>query len=174
MKEYFNKTIIFVSRIIDSLTKRGLLHFFNHQSSGNKNNDSYKNASSTSNQLQNKSLVTKNQRLINKPYRIKSNSTLEDRYDVRKRNSKKQNNIQLASPNNLHRDCNKEHHIQKLSESSNKFEVKTQSSSLTLPLRLSNVLIPTSYDTDCLWAKVTRTEEVQLRNAAWYQPGLSR
>ena len=24
------------------------------------------------------------------------------------------------------------------------------------------------------WAKITRTEEVQLRNAQWYQPGLSR
>jgi len=152
---------------IDTLIRKGLLQLFNHHSNEHKNNLSCQNSSLTSsNPLQNKSLVTKNQRLLSKPYRKKSNSISDDRNEVRNRTTSKSNN--------LHRDSNKKVHVQNLSESSNSFKIKTQSSSLTLPLSLSNVLIPARFDTDCLWAKVTRTEEVQLRNAAWYQPGLSR
>ena len=154
-------------RTIDTLIRKGLLQLFNHHSNEHKSNLSCQNSSlASSNPLQNKSLVTKNQRLSNKPYRKKSNSISDDRNEVRNRSTSK--------CNNLHRDSNKKVHVQNLSESSNSFKIKTQSSSLTLPLSLSNVLIPARFDTDCLWAKVTRTEEVQLRNAAWYQPGLSR
>jgi hypothetical protein len=61
-----------------------------------------------------------------------------------------------------------------LSESSGGFDpIILQSTS---PSHLSSELNRSPwYNTDCCsWAKVTRTEEIQLRNAAWYQPGLSR
>ena len=174
--QQLNNVYLFIFRTIDTLLKRSLLQLFNHPANDSKENQLCQKLSRlSSNQLQNQSLVTKNQRLHDKPYRKKSYSiSSENHTNFQNRSTSKPNNIQLASPSNIHRDCNKKVHVQNLSESLNSFKIKTQSSSLTLPLSLSNVLIPARYDTDCLWAKVTRTEEVQLRNAAWYQPGLSR
>ena len=174
--QHLNNVYLFTFRAIDTLLKRSLLQLFNHPANDSKENQLCQKLSRlSSNQLQNQSLVTKNQRIHDKPYRKKSYSiSSENHTKFQNRSNSKPNNIQHASPRNIYRDCNKKVHVQNLSESLNNFKIKTQSSSLTLPLSLSNVLIPARYDTDCLWAKVTRTEEVQLRNAAWYQPGLSR
>ena len=126
----------------------------------------------SSNKLQNKNFVTKQQRLQNSPYKINS-STTENTFDFKRKNSKKLNNIQNNFLQRLHQ-SNQNTQSNKLSESSKCFPVETNQTSLTLPSSISDVLTTSCYDTNCLWAKVTRTEEVQLRNAAWYQPGLSR
>ena len=126
----------------------------------------------SSNHLQNKNLLTKQQRIQNSPYK-NSSSTSENTLDFQKKHSKKLNNIHnnlLQDNSNLH-EFNQNTQSNKLSEPSKCFPVETHPTSLTLP---SNVITTSCYDTNCLWAKVTRTEEVQLRNAAWYQPGLSR
>jgi hypothetical protein len=105
-----------------------------------------------------------------------SSSTTENTFDFKRKNSKKLNNIEnnLLQHNSNRHQYNQNTQSNKLSESSKCFPVETNATSLTLPSSLSDVLTTSCYDTNCLWAKVTRTEEVQLRNAAWYQPGLSR
>lgn len=126
-------------------------------------------------QLQNHNLVTKQQRIQSSPYKINS-STTENTFNFKKKHSKKQNNIQnnvLQNNSNRHK-SQQNTQSNKLSESSKCFPVETHPTSLTLPSSLADVLTTSCYDTNSLWAKVTRTEEVQLRNAAWYQPGLSR
>ena len=64
-----------------------------------------------------------------------------------------------------------------LSDTLKTIPATTQSPTSTVPFKLSNELKTSSLsciDKNSFWAKVTRTEEVQLRAAAWYQPGLSR
>ena len=129
----------------------------------------------SANQMQNQNLVTKQQRIQNSPYKMKSSNT-ENTFDFKRKISKKQNNIEnnlLPSTTNNHQ-SNQNTQSNNLSESTKCFPVENHPTSLTLPSSLSSVLTTSFYDTNCLWAKVTRTEEVQLRNAAWYQPGLSR
>lgn len=161
---------------IDAIIKGRFLQMFNTTSTENKvHGTSSTFCNNSSNQLQNKNLVTKQQRIQSSPYKM-SSSTTENTFDFKRKNSKKLNNIEnnLLQHNSNRHQYNQNTQSNKLSESSKCFPVETNATSLTLPSSLSDVLTTSCYDTNCLWAKVTRTEEVQLRNAAWYQPGLSR
>ena len=161
-------------RVIDTLIKRRFLQIFNTPSNESEDNATNLNLSfKSSTQLQNKDSITKHQRAQHTPYQ-KQSSITEECFNCKKGNSQKRNNFQ----NNIHTSTH--HHkcstkLPTLSVSSRDFPIILQSTSTVAP-HLPSVLNTTScYNTtDCSWAKVTRTEEIQLRNAAWYQPGLSR
>lgn len=162
---------------MDALIKRRFLQMFHNPFSENKNKDTSQVLFKYLTQAPNKNPRAKHQRVQNTPYQ-KQSSITQECVNCTRNNFQKRNNVRNDSRNTVrtslhHHKNNTKPSSAILSESTADLEIMLQLNSTVTP-HLSSALSSPCCNTDYSWAKVTRTEEIQLRNKAWYQPGLSR
>ena len=162
---------------MDALINGRFLQVFHNPFGENKSKDTSQFLFKFITQALNKNPRAKHQRVQSTPYQ-KQSSITQECVNCTRNNFQKRNNFQNDSRNTVPTTLN--HHKNNinpssaiLSESSADLEIMLQLNS-TVPHQLSSALSTSCSSTDYSWAKVTRTEEIQLRNKAWYQPGLSR
>ena len=161
---------MFNFRAIDTLIKRRFLQIF-HTPKEIGNNVTFPRFSlKSSTQLQNENPHFRQQKNHHNPYSKPTSSTPS--CVCCRSHSQKRNNCQMLQ-NNVNTTCSSFKHdecttSQTLSETSHCSILHLNSGEVPRELNSSCCVMDNS------WAKVTRAEEIQLRNAAWYQPGLSR